>query len=277
VTGNFVQFELKFEDPDSDAWMEVTVMIHQNTLGVGPTTGWQQKALALTDKIGYGGVGETGTSFFDYALTDTIAEVVSGPDGKDGVESVAEWILTRVRLELWEAEPERTAYVDSLEIDGTVYTLEPGGTGPAMSLSGPYIDVGYTEDGITFNYNVDTADIPVEEETFPIGRRITKETLEIVCNMAESSLYNIDKAMAGSVLSGNILTLGGGVLKEMSIKLTGTNPAGFIRSYEFPRVTATGSVGMSYRKDEKTIVPVTFQALKPSDGGPVGIVVDNVA
>lgn len=276
ITGNFVQFELKFEDPDSDAWMEVTVMIHQNTLGVGPTTGWQQKSLALTDKIGYGGVGETGTSFFDYDLVDTIAEVVSGPNGKDGVESVAEWVLTRVRLELWEPEPERTAYVDSLEIDGTVYTLEPGGTAPAMSLSSPYTDVGYTEDGVTLTYNFDASDIEVEEESFPVARRITKETLEVTCNMAESSLDNMDKAMGGSVRSGSIITLGAGVLKELSLRLTGTNPAGFIRSIDIPRVTAAGAVGMAYRKGEKTVVPVTFQALKPATGS-VATIVDNAA
>ncbi len=92
--------------------------------------------------------------------------------------------------------------------------------------------------------------------------------------MAESSLFNIDKAIAGSVLSGDILTIGDGVLKEMSIKLTGVTPAGTERSYEFPRVTATGTVGMSFKRAEKTIVPLTFQALKPSSG-PVGTFVDN--
>ena len=94
--------------------------------------------------------------------------------------------------------------------------------------------------------------------------------------MAESSLYNIDKAIGGSVLSGSILRIGSGVLKEMSIKLTGITPAGFARTYYFPRVVATGSVGMSFRKAEKTIVPVTFRALKPA-GSDVGTFVDNAA
>ncbi len=274
VTGNFVQFELKFEDPNSDGWMEVTVMVHQTTLGDGPTMGWRQKALALTDAIGYGGVNETGESFFDYDLGDTIAEVVSGPAGQAAAPVVGDWKLRRIRLELWESEPERTAYVDSLEVDGTVYTVEPGGTLPGMSLSSPYTDAGYTEDGVNINYSVEMTMIRVEEETYPVNARIGSETLEIVCNMAESSLYNIDKAIAGSVLSGNILTLGAGVVKEMSIKLTGKTPGGFIRSYEFPRVVATGAVGMSYRRAEKTIVPLTLTALKPR-GEPVGTFVDN--
>ena len=129
-------------------------------------------------------------------------------------------------------------------------------------IGGAYLEVGYTEDGVRLEYTADTSDIEVEEETFPIERVITKETLAIVCNMAESSLTNIDKAVAGSVLAGAVITIGGGAIKEMSIRLTGTNPAGGNRVVEIPLATAVGAVGMAYRKGEKTVVPVTFQALK---------------
>lgn len=277
VTGNFIQYELRFEDPDSDGWMEVTVMVHQNTLGVGPTTGWQKKALALTDSIGYGGKGEEGESFFDYDLSDTIAEVVSGPNGTQGVTSVAEWLLTRVRLELWEATPKRTAYIDSLEIDGVTYTLEPAGSGPAMILSSPYVDFGYTEDGIMVNYTAEVSPINVDEETYPVGLSLDSEETEITCNLAESSLFNIAAAMAGASLSGNVLRLGGGVLKEMNIRITGLNPEGtFQRAYYFPRVAAVGGVTMALKRAEKTVFPITLRCIKPADGGDVGYFVDNV-
>jgi len=129
-------------------------------------------------------------------------------------------------------------------------------------VGGAYVEAGYTDDGVTLTYTADEADIEVEEETFPIDRVITKETLEVTCNMAESSLYNMDKAIAGSVLAGSTITIDGGVNKEMSIKIVGTNPAGFDRTITIPLATATGSVGMPYKKGEKTVVPVTFQALK---------------
>ena len=125
-------------------------------------------------------------------------------------------------------------------------------------------------------YTADTADIEVEEETFPVDRVITKETVSITCNMAESSLYNIDKAMAGAVLSGSILTLGNGVMKTMNLRLTGTNPAGFTRMIHIPLATSTGAVGMPYKKGEKTVVPVTFHALK-SANSEVCTIVDNAA
>ena len=129
-------------------------------------------------------------------------------------------------------------------------------------VGGSYVEVGYTEDGVTLEYTADTEDIEVDEETVPLERVITKETLAVTCNMSESSLYNMDKAIAGSVLAGSTITINAGINKEMSIKIVGTNPAGFDRTIEIPLATALGAVGMSYKKNEKTIVPVTFQALK---------------
>ena len=116
---------------------------------------------------------------------------------------------------------------------------------------------------MTFTYTADEADIEVEEETVPIDRVITKETIEVTCNMAQSSLYNLNKAIAGSVLSGNILTIGAGVNKKMNIRIEGIDPDGYFLTIILPKVTATGAVGTTYRRNEKNIVPVTFQALKP--------------
>lgn len=273
-TANWIQYELRFEDPDSDAWIEITVVPHQNTLGTGA---YLQKSLALTDSIGWGGVGELGASFFDWSLSDTIAEAISGPDGDAAVGDCGPWVLARVRCEIWESSPERTAYVDSIEIDGVVYTVEPGGTGPAMKLSSPYVDFGYTEDGIMVNYNADVGDIRVDEETYPIDAVLEVEGIEIVCNLAESSLFNIDKAFAGAVLSGNILTLGAGVLKEMNIRITGLEPSGtYQRAYYFPRVVAVGAVSMALRRTEKAVFPITLRCIKPAVGN-LATFVDNVA
>jgi len=127
-------------------------------------------------------------------------------------------------------------------------------------------DIGYTEDGVTLEYGVDVADIEVEEETFPINRVITKETLTVTCNCAESSIANIGYAIAGAdgavtpVIIGKVA--GGGVLRTCSLKLVGTNPAGFARTVVIAYAHPTGTVGMSYKKGEKTIVPMSFVAYK---------------
>jgi len=132
-------------------------------------------------------------------------------------------------------------------------------------LGGVWTEVGYTEDGVTLEYATDTEDIYVEEETVAIDRVVTREVTSITCNMAESSLANIDKAIPGSALVGATITVGptgGGKIKKMGVKVVGVPPAGASRTIEIPLATAVGSVGMPYKKGEKTVVPVTFQALK---------------
>jgi len=273
VVGNYAQWEFRFEDPDSTGWIEVTFVTLQNHT---PNGNWTLEALATGDKVGYGGVDKDGGSFFKWDTLQAINGLVAAVNALL-TDTLGDWVLSRMRIELWEAEPARYALIDEVIVHGVTYEIEPGAvTAPGLILSGPYTDVGYTEDGVTFNYSSDITEVRVEEETFPIGAKLASEAMEIVCNMAESSLYNIDKAIGGSVLNGSILRIGSGVLKEMSIKLTGITPAGFARTYYFPRVVATGSVGMSFRRAEKTIVPVTFRALKPA-GADVGTFVDNAA
>lgn len=276
------QFELHFEDPLTTAWVDVTVQVD-----VGAVGGDAWVAEAITGGAGenvcfFGGWSETYGSFSDYVAreiddgggntTDSLIEAIIAET------NVADWVLTRVRLELWETSTERYVYVDDVIMEGVTYTLEPGGSvvTSALRLSSNFTEIGYTEDGVTLTYTADEADIEVEEETFPIDRVLTKETAEITCNMAESSLFNMDKAMAGSLWSGNILKLGAGTNKKMTIQLHGTNPAGYTRAIQIPSCTATGAVGMPYKKGEKTVVPVTFQALKTT-GHPAVTITDNVA
>ncbi len=273
ITANFTQMEFRFKDPNSDAWVEITWMALQGTLG---TAAWVQAILLDADTGGYGGVGETGTSFFNFGPLTVMSGMEAAILGEGAVTDPADWILERVRLELWEATPERTCYVDTLVVANVAYTIEPGGTAPAMSLSSPFVEVGYTEDGVTITYTADEADVEVEEETFPIDRVLTKETAEITCNMAESSLANISNAIAGAVLVGNLLTIGAGVNKIMNLRIQAITPAGFLRQIFVPKATATGAVGMAYKKGEKTMVPVTFQALKAANT-PAVTIVDNAA
>lgn len=128
--------------------------------------------------------------------------------------------------------------------------------------------VGYTEDGVTIEYSPDIADIETEEETFPINRVITKETLTITCNCAESSIANIGYALAGAdghaspILIG--AAVGGGVLQTCSLKIDGIPPVGggTSRTIDVLYAHPIGTMGMSYKKGEKTIVPMSFLAYK---------------
>jgi len=278
------QMELRFEDPLSDSWVDITVQVDVAALGA---ESWETKDLAGADMCFYGGWSELDGSFSNWTpvtitlVTDATHLTAAAPVGPSAqiasTGAVTGWVLTRVRMELWETSTVHYVYLDNVYLEGQLYTLEPGATVPiALVLGAPFTEVGYTEDGVIMTYTADEADIEVEEETFAIDRVLTKETAEVTCNMAESSLFNMDKAMAGSLLSGTILKLGAGTNKKITLQIRGTNPAGFIRAILIPSCTAMGSVGMPYKKGEKTVVPVTFQALKTT-GHPAVTIVDNAA
>jgi len=138
-------------------------------------------------------------------------------------------------------------------------------------IGGAYVELGYSEDGCKVEYSVEEADIEVEEETMALQSVITKESINITFNCAESSLFNIDKAIAGSKFAGSVITIGDGKIKEMSVKLTGKNPAGFNRTIECPLCVASGTVSTSYRKGEKSVVPCTFKVLRAQGADPFKI------
>ncbi len=279
---NWVQWGFRFDDPDSNAHAEITVYPYHSIAGDNIWTLCDLGALAegvgAAPAASYG-ENEVGTAVNLWGAgkkTDDIRDAIGNACVVAAVGSADDWVLSWVKINIYEGEDARYSYIDEIKIHGVSYSLEPGGDLPALELESPFTEVGYTEDGVTFEYTADTADIEVDEETFPIDRVLTKETTQVTCNMAESSLYNIDKAIAGSVLSGSILTIGAGVLKTMNLRIEGTNPAGYKTQLTLPKVTATGTVGMSYKKGEKTVVPVTFQALKPV-GQPACTVVYNAA
>lgn len=278
VTGNYLQMEFRFEDPDSEAWCEFTVMGMQGHPGTGIWTQVDLATDAAVTNCGYGGVGETGGSFFQYAALIALTGAAAAISGAEAnIDDCGPWILTRVRLEVWEAAPARYVYVDTVVINGTAYAIEPGAASAVgLSLSSPFAEVGYTEDGVTMEYAAEDMDIMVHEETFPVDSVITKETITVTCNMAEASLININQAMSGAVLSGNIITFGDGVTKTMNLKIEGLTPLGFLRAIHIPKAVASGTVGMSYKKGEKTIVPITFKVLKTQDS-PACTIVDNAA
>jgi len=276
----WIGMECRFSDPNSNSWIDIT-----STAPVIAGDGiWASRTFAA-DTAYYGGWSELDGSFSNFApqaWAGLVAACAGAGVGigcplQNAVTALTTWVLTRVRLELWETATERQCFVQNIYLNGVAYNLEPGDTGTAgITLSAPSTDIGYTEDGVIMTYTATTVPIMVEEETFMVDNVLTEEAMEVTCNMAESSLFNMDVAMAGSLLSGNILKLGAGTIKKMELIVTGKNPAGHYRQWIFPSCTATGAVGMPYKKGEKTVVPVTFQALKTT-GHPAVTIVDNAA
>ena len=121
AAGPGVQYELHFEDPDSDAWLEVTAVGLQGNTG---SASWRHEQLGKGTLAGFGGVGETGTSFFDWGPLTDLDAILTDVTADVAVTDPGPWILTRIRLELWEASAS-TTYVDDVTANGICYPLEP--------------------------------------------------------------------------------------------------------------------------------------------------------
>lgn len=168
---------------------------------------------------------------------------------------------------------------------GNLYTA-PAGTAPPTLTSMPtdstwqsagFIPSGYTDDGVQFVYTPQTKDIPVDEEMSAVQILLIGEKLEINLKMAETTLTNLQKSIAGSSLvegSGiSTLYLGSpaqSAVQEFVLGFSGPAPgtetgAGATgRSILVWRVKATAAVTIHYQRKDKIIYNVKFTALADS-------------
>jgi len=139
VLGNFAQIEFRFVDsslttlgPDH-GWLEVTCVPLQGHTG---GAAWVKETLAGTDTCGFGGHTPDGSSVFEWApltaLSGLLVAVNAAWDTAESGEVATEYVLDRIRIELWEAAPARTTYIDTVVIDGTAYAVEPGMAGAKL-------------------------------------------------------------------------------------------------------------------------------------------------
>lgn len=141
---NGPQFELRFEDPDSDAWLEITVVPLQGYTG---TDAWVTTTIADTHTCGYGGNTPNGTSVFVWgplaSLSGLLATINAEWDSKEQDTVVTNYLLERVRIEYWEQDPPRTAWIDTVIINGVTYALEPGLAGVQLGPNAPLVTLSF--------------------------------------------------------------------------------------------------------------------------------------
>ena len=150
---NGPQFELRFEDPDSDAWLEITVVPLQGYTGTGA---WVTTTIADTQTCGYGGNTPNGSSVFEWtapltSMASLEAAIDVAWDAAEQDESVAAYLLERVRVEYWEQDPPRTAWIDTVVINGTTYALEPGLAGVQLGPNAPQVTLAFVAERDRFD------------------------------------------------------------------------------------------------------------------------------
>lgn len=158
---------------------------------------------------------------------------------------------------------------------GTLY-LAPSGTAfpanPSVAPAGPWADVGYSEEGWSFNVDRNIEDVNVAEEIDPIKVAQTSREIHVVGQSAQASLENIKTAIGGgtiTVAAGPPATkrlVAGATddLEEQALLLRVKAPGtGKTRDIQIAHVVSVAAIEMAHKKaPDKTLVGMDFRALK---------------
>jgi len=137
---------------------------------------------------------------------------------------------------------------------------------------------GFTSDGITITINQSFSEMRVDQLADRIGTKTTERELQINANLAEATLANFTLGLNG----GTITTASGYSFYEptydgtelqptyIAVLFDGYAPANAAgvskrRRFILRKAISTENVEMSYKKDELTLVPVTFTSHYVSD------------
>ena len=149
---NGPQIEFRFEHPSlrtlgiDHGWLEVSCVPLQAYTG---TDAWVQAVLSITTPFGYGGHTPDGSAIFEWGaplpVLDDLLTIINGVwDTAESGKTVNDYVLTRIRVELWEAAA-RLCYIDTIVIDGVAYPIEPGMAGAKLGLNTPGTTLAFVD------------------------------------------------------------------------------------------------------------------------------------
>lgn len=148
----------------------------------------------------------------------------------------------------------------------TVYVAPFGTADPATIATAPapaWVDVGGTKGGLELNVSSEFATLTVDQIVDIIESRRTGREVTVKTTMAEATLQNIANAIANAAPVANVLELDDGPAAfkpaYSAILIDGIAPGGFKRRIIVRKTLPTDAVGIGYKKDDQTVVPVTWK------------------
>lgn len=149
----------------------------------------------------------------------------------------------------------------------TLYAGNFGVAEPATVATAPgvgWTDLGGTQEGIEFTVASEYSSLTVDQVLYDIERRRTNIQVTAKTTLAEATLENLARAINNTAPVDGVLTADDGLdafaPKYTALLLDGIAPGGFRRRIILRKVLATDSVGMAYKKDGQTVIPVTWTA-----------------
>ena len=160
---------------------------------------------------------------------------------------------------------------------GLLYVGAFGATEPADSainttpVASTWVDVGGTQDGSTLNITREFLELEVDQIVDMPGRRLTNRDLQITTNMAEPTLINLQTALNGGTITASAAwqsydpdnTVAATQPTYKALLLDGYAPQSAAavtmrRRVIARKVLSIDDVETAYKKDEQTLLPVTF-------------------
>ena len=148
----------------------------------------------------------------------------------------------------------------------TVYVAPFGTAEPATIATTPaaeWVDVGGTKGGLELNVSSEFATLTVDQIVDIIESRRTGREVTVKTTLAEATLQNIAQAIANAAPVANVLELDDGLAAfkpaYSAILIDGIAPGGYRRRIIVRKTLPTDAVGIGYKKDDQTVVPVTWK------------------
>ena len=139
----------------------------------------------------------------------------------------------------------------------------------------PTTHVGYTKDGAEIAATENANFIFVDNVDAAIKKCTVEFETQVTINCAESTLLNMALPQ-GFTTATNVLTLAStSTNTNLSLKLVGTNPAGFARTWLFLQARPRRDLTTSYVKGDVQMVSLVFDVMH--DGTKVGTMTDAAA
>jgi hypothetical protein len=156
--------------------------------------------------------------------------------------------------------------------NGLYQAAEPADTAVnSAPQASAWTDMGFTDDGSTIMLNQEFATMTVDQVADIIGRRMTQRDVQVKTNLAEATLENLTIGLnSGTIATGSGFKSYTPVFNGTEMQptyfaalLDGSAPASAAgvnkrRRFILRRILSIDNVESAYKKDELTLVPVTF-------------------
>lgn len=158
----------------------------------------------------------------------------------------------------------------------------PEGSIDGATAPTAFTEMGYSDEGWSFNVDRTFEDILVAEENDPIKILKTAQNLVLVGILAQATLESIQLAMGGGTITGAdpagfdsyvppaTTDAADELALILAVPASPVATVAKVRYFEIPRAIATGAYALQHAKaPNRTVVAVEFRLILPTDGSEI--------